>query len=61
MTTPVNRSSPWPASVWPEGRSSAFCVTVDVDAHSPLLWGLREQPASKLVGQFEQRLYGPRL
>ena len=61
MTTPVNRSSPWPAYVWPEGRSSAFCFTVDVDAHSPLLWGLREQPASKLVGQFEQRLFGPRV
>ena len=61
MTTPVNRSSPWPAYVWPQGRSSAFCFTVDVDAHSPLLWGLREQPASKLVGQFEQRLFGPRV
>jgi peptidoglycan/xylan/chitin deacetylase (PgdA/CDA1 family) len=61
MTTPVSRSSPWPAYVWPQGRSSAFCFTVDVDAHSPLLWGLREQPASKLVGQFEQRLFGPRV
>ena len=61
MTTPVNRSSPWPAYAWPQGRSSAFCFTVDVDAHSPLLWGLREQPASKLVGQFEQRLFGPRV
>ena len=61
MTTPVNRSSPWPAYAWPQGRSSAFCFTVDVDAHSPLLWGLREQPPSKLVGQFEQRLYGPRV
>ena len=61
MTTPVNRSSPWPAYAWPQGRSSAFCFTVDVDAHSPLLWGLREQPASKLVGQYEQRLFGPRV
>ena len=61
MNLPVTRSSPWPAYVWPEGRSSAFCFTVDVDAHSPLLWGLREQPASKLVGQFEQRLFGPRV
>ena len=61
MNRPVTRSSPWPAYVWPEGRSSAFCFTVDVDAHSPLLWGLREQPASKLVGQFEQRLFGPRV
>ena len=61
MTTPVNRSSPWPAYAWPQGRSSAFCFTVDVDAHSPLLWGLREQPPSKLVGQFEQRLFGPRV
>ena len=61
MTTPVNRSSPWPAYAWPQGRSSAFCFTVDVDAHSPLMWGLREQPASKLVGPFEQRLFGPRV
>ena len=61
MNLPVTRSSPWPAYVWPQGRSSAFCFTVDVDAHSPLLWGLREQPASKMVGQFEQRLFGPRV
>ena len=61
MTLPATRSSPWPAYVWPEGRQSAFCFTVDVDAHSPLLWGLRDQPASRLVGQYEQRQFGPRV
>ncbi len=60
-TSQPARSSPWPAYAWPEGRRSAFCFTVDVDAHSPLLWGLREQPASPLVGHYEQRLFGPRV
>ena len=55
------RSSPWPEYVWPEGHSSAFCFTVDVDAHSPLLWSLRDQPASRLVGHLEQRSFGPRV
>ena len=49
--------SPYP---WPEGRRSAFCFTVDVDAASPYLWSLREQPESRLLGQMEQRLFGPR-
>lgn len=64
MATPLPssaRSSPWPAYAWPEGRTSAFCFTVDVDAHSPLLWGLREQGPSRLIGQMEQRLFGPRV
>ena len=55
------RSSPWPAYVWPEGRSSAFCFTVDVDAHSPLLWSLRDEPAPRLLGHLEQRMFGPRV
>ena len=61
MTTPSPTSSPWPAYVWPEGRRSAFCFTVDVDAHSPLLWNLRDQPASRLLGHMEQRQFGPRV
>ena len=61
MKPPDSTSSPWPAYVWPAGRTSAFCFTVDVDAHSPLLWNLRDQPPSRLVGQMEQRLFGPRV
>lgn len=61
MHASPSRSSPWPAYEWPAGRHSAFCFTVDVDAHSPLLWGLREQPPSRLLGHFEQRLFGPRV
>lgn len=61
MATTPTSSSPWPAYVWPQGRSSAFCFTVDVDAHSPLLWGLREQPPSALIGHLEQRSFGPRV
>lgn len=55
------RSSPWPAYVWPAGKCSAFCFTVDVDAESPLLWNLREQSAHATIGQLEQRSYGPRV
>ena len=61
MTTPASRSSPWPVYEWPQGRQSAFCFSVDVDAHAPLLWNLRDQPASRLVAQHEQRQFGPRV
>ena len=52
-------TSPFPRYEWPEGKSSAFCFTVDVDAESPYLWGLAEG-GPKLLGQMEQRLFGPR-
>jgi len=61
MTTPATRSSPWPRYEWPQGKRSAFCFTVDVDAESPLLWSLREQTVHRTVGQFEQRQFGPRV
>jgi peptidoglycan-N-acetylglucosamine deacetylase len=61
MHPPLTRSSPWPAYEWPQGKRSAFCFTVDVDAESPLLWSLREQPAQRTVGQLEQRKFGPRV
>ena len=60
MTATPSRSSPWPAYEWPQGRQSAFCFTVDVDAESPLLWNLRETDRSPFIGQYEQRLFGPR-
>ena len=46
--------------VWPEGRTGAFCFTVDVDAESPYLWSLKDGPPPRLLGQMEQRLFGPR-
>jgi peptidoglycan-N-acetylglucosamine deacetylase len=51
-----------PASYqWPEGKRSAFCFTVDVDAESPFLWSLKDAPPPRLLGQMEQRLFGPRV
>ena len=61
MTSSSFRSSPWPAYVWPRGKRSAFCFTVDVDAESPLLWNLREQTSHTTISHLEQRSYGPRV
>jgi peptidoglycan/xylan/chitin deacetylase (PgdA/CDA1 family) len=45
---------------WPEGKSAAFCFSVDVDAESPYQWNLApDAPAT--LGQIEQRLFGPRI
>jgi peptidoglycan-N-acetylglucosamine deacetylase len=46
---------------WPEGHRGAFCFTVDVDATSPYLWSLKDEPPPRLLGQMEQRLFGPRM
>jgi len=54
-------SSPWPAYQWPDGVRSAFCFSVDVDEQSPLLWGLREGPPSRMLGHAEQRAFGSRV
>lgn len=62
MTTPTpTRSSPWAPYAWPQGKKSAFCFSIDVDAHSPLLWNLRDQAPSQLLGHMEQRSFGPRV
>jgi hypothetical protein len=61
MTMQITQSSHWPAYTWPEGRQSAFCFTVDVDAESPLLWSLKDETSLRLMGQLEQRLFGPRV
>ena len=61
MISNPSRSSPWPVYQWPQGKRSAFCFTVDVDAESPLLWSLREQSSHRLVAQHEQRSFGPRV
>ena len=49
-----------PAYEWPQGKSSAFCFTIDVDAESPYQWSLPEG-APVALGQIEQRLFGPRV
>ena len=45
---------------WPQGTTSAFCFTIDVDAESPYQWSLPEG-APAALGQIEQRLFGPRV
>lgn len=49
----------WPDYAWPEGKRSAFCFTMDVDAESPMLWSNRERFPNAL-GQLELRRFGPR-
>ncbi|WP_210496012.1 polysaccharide deacetylase family protein [Microvirga antarctica] len=60
MTDPDLHASPFPRYSWPGGKTSAFCFTVDVDAESPYLWGRKDAVPDALIGQMEQRLFGPR-
>lgn len=48
-----------PRYIWPEGRRSAACFSVDVDAEAPYLWVNRAGLPPHL-GQLEQRRFGPR-
>jgi peptidoglycan-N-acetylglucosamine deacetylase len=50
-------TAPYP---WPEGKTSAFCFTVDVDAHSPWMWNNRKN-VRPLLSHLEQRYFGPRV
>ncbi len=52
-------ASPWPAYEWPHGKRSAALLSVDVDAHSPFLWSLRDGLPERLGG-IEIRRFGPR-
>ena len=52
--------APAPAYPWPEGKTSAFCFSVDVDAHAPWLWANRDR-VPNLLGHHEQRSFGPRV
>ena len=52
--------SSYPRYQWPNGKTSAFCFTVDVDAESVYLWGLKNEPAQRVLGSMEQRQFGPR-
>lgn len=59
MTDHLTIKSPWPAYEWPEGKQSAALLSVDVDAHSPFLWSLRDGVPDRLAG-IEIRRFGPR-
>jgi peptidoglycan/xylan/chitin deacetylase (PgdA/CDA1 family) len=52
---------PWPRYAWPEGKQSAFCFSVDVDATGPYLWAQRAPDAARRLGQLEQRHFGQRI
>ncbi|WP_425419281.1 polysaccharide deacetylase family protein [Oricola indica] len=45
---------------WPDEKKSAFCFTVDVDAHSAWMWSHR-QKVPELLAHLEQRNFGPRV
>ncbi|MEO3387904.1 polysaccharide deacetylase [Mesorhizobium sp. CAU 1741] len=59
MTDRLSITSPWPAYEWPQGKQSAALLSVDVDAHSPFLWSLRDSVPERLAGM-EMRNFGPR-
>lgn len=45
---------------WPQGKRSAACFSVDVDAHAPWLWNNRKAIPQRL-SHLEQRRFGPRV
>ena len=55
--TGLTLPAPYP---WPFGKTSAFCFTVDVDAHSPWMWSNRHNVPA-LLSHLEQRHFGPRV
>ena len=48
-----------PPYAWPDGKSSAVCFTIDVDAEAPYLWANRSSLPDRL-SQLEIRKFGPR-
>lgn len=46
--------------LWPDGKKSAMCFSVDVDAHAPWFWNNRHG-LPKLLSHLEQRRFGPRV
>lgn len=45
---------------WPEGKSSAFVFSMDVDADSPWLWINRNKADPRYLSHLEQRRFGLR-
>ena len=52
--------SPFPAYEWPEGKTSAVLLSVDVDAESPFLWSMRDTGVPDRIAGLEIRNFGPR-
>ena len=48
------------SSLWPTGKKAAFCISVDVDADSPLLWRMRNEDQIRYISELEQRQHGIR-
>ena len=46
--------------IWPEGKNSAACFSVDVDANAPYLWQYRNK-LPKTVAIADHRQYGMRV
>src|SRR5438477_7721415 len=59
MTDKTFQSS-FPRYEWPDGKTSAFCFTCDVDAESVYLWQLRNDQPPRALSHMEQRAFGPR-
>lgn len=55
--TGLTPPEPYP---WPDGKTSAFCFSVDVDAHAPWMWNNRHAVPG-LLSHLEQRHFGPRV
>lgn len=55
--TELSLPAPYP---WPEGKTSAFCFSIDVDAHAPWMWTNRQDVPQRL-SHLEQRRFGPRI
>lgn len=45
---------------WPGQYRSATLISIDVDAESPLLWRLRNEPDKRYLAEHEQRQHGVR-
>lgn len=48
------------SSPWPNSKKACFCISVDVDADSPLLWRMRDQRNILYIAELEQRQHGIR-
>lgn len=46
--------------LWPHGKTSATCMTVDLDAYAPWLWAQRKAEETPYLSHIEQRRYGLR-
>lgn len=45
---------------WPDGKTAAVMISIDVDADTPLLWRTRAEPELHFIAELEQRQHGLR-